>query len=194
MAYIGSPAAPTIATVSDDTITSAKIVDGTIASGDLASGTALANIGTGNITQSYLASGVTGTGPAFYAYGTASVTPSASTSTKVKFNTEGFDTASCYDNATNYRFTPNVAGYYQINVGINMTSGVNRLMAMIYKNGSEYTVTDINANTVKLVTTGLVYLNGSTDYVEGYTWNSNGGVAVYSNNNTFFSGCLVRAA
>lgn len=170
------------------------IADGSVTSGDLASGAALANIGTGNITQSYLASGVVGTGPAFYAYGTASVTPSANTSTKVKFNTEGFDTASCYDNATNYRFTTNVAGYYQINVGINMTSGVNRLMAMIYKNGSEYTVTDINANTVKLVTTGLVYLNGSTDYVEGYTWNSQGGVAVFNNINTFFSGCLVRAA
>ena len=38
MAYIGSPAAPTIATVSDDTITSAKIADGAVTPSDLSTG------------------------------------------------------------------------------------------------------------------------------------------------------------
>ena len=34
--------------------------------------------------------------------------------TKVECQTEEFDTASAYDNATNFRFTPQVAGYYQV--------------------------------------------------------------------------------
>ena len=37
---------------------------------------------------------------------------SNNTDTKVQFSTENFDTDNCYDNSTNYRFTPNVAGKY----------------------------------------------------------------------------------
>ena len=53
--------------------------------------------------------------PAFSAYQSTGQTLSSSTWTKIQLQTEEFDTASCYDNATNYRFTPNVAGYYQVN-------------------------------------------------------------------------------
>ena len=44
--------------------------------------------------------------------------------------------------------------------------------------------------------TDVVYLNGSTDYVEGYCfYNSTGSVIAYSSdgNSTFMSGVLVRA-
>jgi hypothetical protein len=141
-----------------------------------------------------LTSQLPATGLAFGAYGVVATTPSGGTSTKVKVSTEYFDTASAYDNATNYRFQPTVAGYYQINGGVCMNSGVSRLMAMIWKNGSEYQTTDINSNTVKLSISTLLYLNGSTDYVELYTWNGDGGVAIANNGQTNFNGGLVRAA
>ena len=53
-------------------------------------------------------------GPAFKAYQSSAQTLANTTFTKISFDTEVFDTASCYDNSTNYRFTPNVAGYYYI--------------------------------------------------------------------------------
>ena len=133
-------------------------------------------------------------GPAFGAYGVVATTPSGGTNTKVKVSTEYFDTANAYDNATNYRFQPTIAGYYQINGGVCMNSGVSRLMAMIWKNGSEYQTTDINSNTVKLSISTLLYLNGSSDYVELYTWNADGGVAIANTGQTNFNGCLVRSA
>jgi len=55
--------------------------------------------------------------PAFVAYyntGGSGTLITTNTWTKVPFNTEVYDTANCFD-TTNYRFTPSVAGYYQIN-------------------------------------------------------------------------------
>src|SRR5210317_2137149 len=69
---------------------------------------------------------------------TAAQTLSHNVSTKVAFDSETFDTNSCYDNATNYRFTPTLAGYYQVNfmLDLNVTSGRNYYFSpMLYKNG-----------------------------------------------------------
>jgi hypothetical protein len=66
--------------------------------------------------------------------GTQNIT--TSTWTKVNLNVEEFDTASCFDSTTNYRFTPNVAGYYQINGSLYFT-GTSTVRAIVakYKNG-----------------------------------------------------------
>jgi hypothetical protein len=78
-------------------------------------------------------------GPAFSAYLSSSQSISSSTFTKVQCNTEEFDTNSNYDNATNYRFTPTVAGYYQISGCINFSSTTKaEFLTTIYKNGSEF--------------------------------------------------------
>jgi hypothetical protein len=50
--------------------------------------------------------------PAFEAYLSANQNLTDNVNTKIQFDTELFDTDSCYDNVTNYRFTPNVAGKY----------------------------------------------------------------------------------
>ena len=54
---------------------------------------------------------VSGNMPAFSAYRSTSQSISNATWSKVQFQTEEFDTAGYYDNATNYRFTPLIAGY-----------------------------------------------------------------------------------
>jgi len=54
--------------------------------------------------------------PAFQARISGNVTNGASDGQirKVEFNSEEFDTNNAYDNSTNYRFTPQVAGKYYV--------------------------------------------------------------------------------
>lgn len=148
------------------------------------------------IQQADLASGVAGTGPSFYVTPSASQTIASSTYVKVQFNTESFDTNNNYDTA-NYRFTPTVAGYYQINAsvqygGSSTTSGF--IHVTIYKNGSAVgggnLITALQYAIPAYST--LVYMNGSTDYLEVYTQHSQG--SNQSVTGSSFSGFLVRAS
>jgi hypothetical protein len=141
-----------------------------------------------------------GTGPAFSAYLSANQTGIANaTFTKVQINTEEFDTASCFDNSTNYRFTPNVAGYYQVNGELALDGGWTSCIITIYKNGNRFKdgVVPNNVSFFNTNVSSLVYLNGSTDYIELYVWQNTGGpkaVAGGNQYNSYFQGSLVRAA
>ena len=81
---------------------------------------------------------VSGNMPAFSAYANANQNVTNATWTKVTINTEEFDTANCFDSTTNYRFTPNVAGYYWLGSTIAVGAPNNRYTAYLYKNGSVY--------------------------------------------------------
>jgi hypothetical protein len=127
------------------------------------------------ITQPEIASGVGGTGPAFSAYANANQTITSNTFTKIQINTEEFDTNSNFDSTTNYRFTPTVAGYYQVNGSVNNYSSTSptRVLAVIYKNGTAYKRFfdgAVSTGTFYATSEGsaLVYLNGSSDYIELY--------------------------
>ena len=79
--------------------------------------------------------------PAFEAYLSSDQTVTSGTTTKVEHNTESFDTDNCYDNSTNYRFTPTVAGKYYVYATVRGSAGASTLdleMTAIYKNGSTY--------------------------------------------------------
>lgn len=143
-----------------------------------------------------------GVAPAFSAYLNTTQATSSGTATKVTCNTEEFDTNSNYDNATNYRFTPTVAGYYQVTGEIQYSATVSTAVctAILYKNGSQFkTGPQIHGSTTKAigsVVSALVYFNGSTDYIElyafqdtGFSQNLNG-----SASNVYFQACLVRGA
>lgn len=143
-------------------------------------------------------------GPAFRAFrNTSQQSFSANTYTKIQFNAETFDTANCFDSTTNYRFTPTTAGYYQINLGITW-SGVNATTVKagaIYKNGSIYAVITSSAGSgtpgASAAANGgdLVYLNGSTDYVEGYIYDSDGVArnVLNGSSDSYFSGVWIRS-
>jgi hypothetical protein len=145
---------------------------------------------------------ISGNAPSFSAYLRANQTISGNTYVKLAANTEEFDTNSNYDNATNYRFTPSIAGYYQINGCINMfcSSGPNDAYITIYKNGTRFKDGDNETNTSgtesQVCVSALIYFNGSTDYVELYgktsqgsgTIRFNGGQAYYG----YFQGSIVR--
>ena len=95
------------------------------------------------------------------------------TATKIQFNAETWDTDSCFDSTTNYRFTANKAGYYQFNttVAFDTTGAVNRNELYFYKNGSiNIRVNDDSAPSAYGTMSGsaIINLNGTTDYVEVY--------------------------
>lgn len=112
--------------------------------------------------------------PAFRATG-ASQSFTAWVVTKLAANTENFDNTSAYDAATNYRFTPQAAGWYLVGCQIRSTSGNYGATIYLYKNGSEYSrLQTILANVDALGGSDMVYLNGTTDYVEAFgSWTSN---------------------
>jgi len=129
--------------------------------------------------------------PAFSA-SSAGQSVSNSTWTKIAYSTEQFDTNSEYDSTTNYRFLPSVAGYYQINVSAAMNTGTPfQIASAIYKNGSPYSYGTNTTGSFGSVSTVLLYLNGSTDYVEGYCLQASGGSL--NTVNSVFSGILVKA-
>lgn len=102
--------------------------------------------------------------PIFSAYQSVAQTLAASTWIKVNFQTKVFDTTNAFDNVTNMRYTPLVAGYYQVSGGTYSGSG-GMTESSIYKNDvpSQMGVY-APANGTSL--SGLLYLNGTTDYVE----------------------------
>jgi len=137
-----------------------------------------------NLADTYAFSGtVSGAGtvttPAFHAYlSSAQTGVGDGVFTKVNFNTEKFDTDNCYDNSTNYRFTPNVAGKYYVYslVSANSThaSNCSLYLLAIRKNGGSLTqgITDhrnvANAYVGGEYTALVVEMNGTTDYLEVY--------------------------
>ena len=141
------------------------------------------------------------TGPAFSAVrGTSNQTITAATYVKVQFNSEEFDTNNNYDSTTNYRFTPTVAGYYQVNLTIySTTSLAANVYSYIYKNGSIFKYgsaypTGSGGTAFSSVASALIYMNGSTDYLEGYYYASQTATVFADPSYSFFQASLVRTA
>ena len=146
--------------------------------------------GTTGITQP------TGAAPAFSAYrATSTQTITNATNTKIQLNAKTFDTANCFDATTNYRFTPNVAGYYYINGVIGASAG--SLFPVIYKNGSTAKYGPVTSYVAGVGGTteiaALMYLNG-TDYVELYIYLTSSTALYTGASQTYFQGFLARAA
>jgi hypothetical protein len=119
--------------------------------------------------------------PAFEATKSSYQTLTDETVTKVQANTETFDTDNCYDNATNYRFTPTTAGkyfvYFQAFPEALALNVLFNPVLYIYKNGSSYAPMSFVSNnstfssTQPITVNCIVNMNGSTDYVEAFVYN-----------------------
>lgn len=104
--------------------------------------------------------------------------------TKINFDTEAFDINNEFDTSNN-RFTADEAGYYLVAMTVvkdNAETQFNNIYSAIYKNGSvffstkvygDYPYYSIESSLIPVTT--IVYLNGSSDYIEGYfMWGANG--------------------
>lgn len=155
----------------------------------------------GSIVQADLADGVVGKGICFSAYLGTAQPISGGGFTKVNINTEQFDTHNNFDTTTG-RFTPTVAGYYLIVGGIETSSAsaLARSFAAIYKNGGNIRQGSdaqpiSGAFLTQSVVTALVYMNGTTDYLELYAYASGASPTLSSGSvSTVLQGHLVRAA
>jgi len=144
-----------------------------------------------SIPQAALAAGVAGNGPAFGAGANAATSLIGGTFTKVLFADEEFDTNS---NFASSRFTPTVAGYYQINGAVSVATGA-QLCTSIYKNGAEFKRgSNIRASSDGSVSSSIVYCNGSTDYVEIYCFATSTINTSSSASLVWFNGAMIRAA
>lgn len=129
--------------------------------------------------------------PAFSAYRNSSQTISSTTWTKLDLGAEDFDTNG---NFASSRFTPTVAGYYQLSCGYGVYAVPTAIQLAVYKNGSQYRVLEQSPGSTSAVSGSiLVYLNGSTDYVEFYV-NLGTGESLPASANTWATGCLMRPA
>ncbi len=153
----------------DDIILTAMVKDGQITGDKMASNT----INASNLNSDAKNS------PSFRATRTSNQSISTATETKVQFDTEVFDTDSCYDNSTNYRFTPTVSGKYLVTTKVTfgiIAAGVNQ-QVQIRKNGTTVDVFTRAAGgnvTETVQVTCLVDMNGSSDYLEVYCYHENG--------------------
>jgi hypothetical protein len=108
--------------------------------------------------------------PYFSASLSAGQTISNNTATKINANTELADSNNWYDNVTNFRFNPQLAGKYRITGAFAITATtVTEVDIYIYKNGSlyarQFSVSSAVA-ALSLDLSNIVSFNGSTDYVE----------------------------
>ncbi len=164
---------------------------------DTVSGTNTLQVGDGNVATINLGksgdtinvpsgatlnvAGTVGTGltntPGFHAFLSANQEGLSDASTvKVNCNTERYDATGVYDNSSNYRFTPGVAGNYFIYGAVlltaDSTSNMREAEVYIYKNGSSIGKTTFNYvdnySQVATPTISIVDTADDDDYYELY--------------------------
>lgn len=151
----------------------------------------------GNIPQAALATGVAGNGPAFSASVSTNQTISAATITKVNFDTApSWGAATNSWDAANKRFRPTVAGYYMVTAQVYCNLGwVDQALLILYINGStEVRCQDAGSKTYNLSANSIVYLNGSTDYLELYVYSAAAASVGAVSSLTWIRGALIRSA
>jgi len=113
--------------------------------------------------------------PAFRVLLTSTQNINHNSVTTIQFNTEDFDTNNCFD-TSNYRFTPNVAGYYYVfaNATLSTSSRPNLEDGELFirKNGTTIARSEIDPRddgemgAVSNQIAVLVQMNGSSDYLD----------------------------
>ena len=139
--------------------------------------------------------------PSFHAHASGNLSLSDNTLTKINFPSEDYDTSSTYDNSSNYRFTPGIAGKYFLYYKVVMETGANNnnvefCEGHIYKNGSTISKMmmdfrdDKDGRTFTVLGSSVVE-SDTDDYFEIYAlMNHDAGSAVGAggNHETFFGG------
>lgn len=139
-------------------------------------------------------------GPTFSAYQSSTQTLPSGTATLINLQTENWDTGSFFNNTGStvggipaYAFLPTVAGYYQVNGGIRAGASTTEIIAFVYKNGSNVAYgNDVTANGLQSTVSTIVYLNGSSDYIQFYGFVGSGQVLNSSAPTVYFNGCYLR--
>ena len=115
--------------------------------------------------------------PAFHASLSSDQSISNATYTRVNFDTELFDSDGTYDNSSNYRFTPAVAGKYYLYTSVRAETATdfNNFQIMIRKNGSDVLFGNVgHVHYENNVVVGIVD-SDSDDYFDVFMYQDSGG-------------------
>ena len=94
----------------------------------------------------------------------------SSTDTVIEF-VDHSDPQGWWDSGT-YQFTPTIAGYYRVSLGVwfaNPNDNTVQLNAQIRSNGNQVMIVQqpsTNVSGISLFGTKIIYLNGSSDYID----------------------------
>jgi hypothetical protein len=104
----------------------------------------------------------------------------------------GTETVDTNNNFADSRFTPTIAGYYQVNFGIGTGTGAIALTAFLFKNALLASAGTVVAGQT-FVSRGsiIVLLNGSGDFIELYAQHNQGSTVTNIDGN--MSACLIRS-
>ena len=126
--------------------------------------------------------------PSFQANNPQNGTVNNNTQVKLSFNTELFDTDSCYDTST-YNFTPTTAGKYFVYASCRWETSTNtatRLDLQIYKNSSGVLSGRNNNTDYSIVAcAGIVDMNGSSDTLSVYSYQNTGNNTAISTSSVY---------
>ena len=168
--------------IASDGVTTAKIADSNVTT---------AKITDSNVTQAKLAANVVGNGPAFRGFANSTTAISNDAFIKVNLSGESFDTGSYFSSS---RFTPLVAGFYLIQGAVDFEANVTSMFAAIYFNGSIRSLGSSGIRSSQV--SDLIYMNGTTDYVELYAYQFSGSSKNLTSNSIgiYLCGHLARSA
>jgi len=176
--------------LANDSVTTAKISAEAVTTDKIAlSAITTDKIALSAVTQDKIAVNVAGTGPAFRAYSSVNTSVPQGISTKVTLDVIQYNVN---NNFSSSRFTPTIPGYYQINFHIRMEAKQDA-WALLLLNGSLFSSGSVPSGLNYISTASdIVYLNGTTDYVELFAVHQSAG----SQNVTaaVMSGFLARSA
>jgi len=159
------------------------------------------------LPQAGLGTNVAGNGPSFSAYQSTAPSLVANVGTLTVYQTEEWDTGGCFNNTAStvtlngisvpqYAFAPNVAGYYQVSAGATVASSNVYMLMNVYKNGSNHRrYTNSNPALFSgLQGSVLIYLNGTSDYLQIYVQQGGNQQLSTGADSTFFQAVMVRSA
>lgn len=118
--------------------------------------------------------------------------------TKVQLNAEEIDSHGEFDSTTNFRWTPLVPGWYLVSYKVfGFGTGASVVFAVLHKNGSRIGFSSYAAplsGESIAVGTEIVYMNGTTDYLELFAFvNGTSPIVKFGVDGTSMSGVLMAA-
>jgi hypothetical protein len=139
--------------------------------------------------------------PLFIVTQTNAQSLTSGTDTAITWTAPTVDTYNGWSAGNPSRWTPPMAGYYLVTVQVSwaVNSTGNRL-AEIHKNGSatasyqEAMPATATGNQTTAAVSGIVQLNGSTDYIEAWGYQNSGGALNTNPAQTSMTAVLVRIA
>jgi hypothetical protein len=126
----------------------------------------------------------------------------------VQYQTKDWDTAGAFNNTgstvtlngisvPSYAYAPNIAGYYMVNASVLANSATSGMFVGIQKNASVYQYgTNFPSGTSLYngVLSTIIYLNGTSDYIQFYAYFNTTGLTANDATKTWFNAAFLRSA